>query len=134
MGIVVNLAGVRTTLEVIPDGKYPANFVGKKFAMSKTNNPKCTLEYTFTAEAGEEIAGRKAFVECSLQPQSLFKIKKAMIDMGMDPEDLEGQIDLDEALDAMIGAETTIRVGHHEWEGSTRNDYYVVSPDSWPDN
>lgn len=131
--VVVNLEGVKTTLEVIPDGKYPSKMSKYTFAMSKANQPKVTLEFIFDNDGDDNnpAAGRKAFVECSLQPQALFKIKKALIDMGADPETLEGPVDLEQALSACIGADATISVKHHEYEGSQRNDFYVVSPDSW---
>lgn len=132
-GIVVNLEGVKTSLDVIPDGKYPAKFSKYTFGMSKANQPKVDLEYIFDNDGGDDnpAAGRKAFVNASLQPQALFKIKKILIDMGTDPESLEGQVDLEQALAACVGADTMIKVGSHEFEGSTRNDFYVVSPDSW---
>lgn len=129
--VVVNLEGVKTSLEVIPDGTYPANLTKRSFGMSKANQPKVVLEFVFSEEAGEEIGGRKAFVECSLQPQALFKVKKVLVDLGMDPDELETAIDLEAAFDNLMGAEAQIRVGHHDWQGSPRNDFYVVSPDSW---
>lgn len=131
MAVVVNLEGVKTSLEVIEDGVYPARLVKRTFGISKAKQPKVVLEYVFNEDAGEGVGGRKAFVECSLQPQALFKVKKVLIDMGMDPDDLEQSIDLDEAFSSLMGAEAQIRVGHHEWQDSTRNDFYVVSPESW---
>lgn len=132
--IVVQLAGVKTSLELVPDGTYPANMTKVTFGMSKTQNPKVTLEFVFTGEAGEEIAGRKAWVECSLQTQALFKIKRTLVDLGMDPDELEGPVDLDAALNAMLGCEATIKVGHHDYQGNAHNDFYVISPDSWSGN
>lgn len=131
MAVVVQLQGVKTSLELIPDGVYPANLTKRTFGMSKTNNPKVTLEFVFSGEAGEEIAGRKAFVECSLQSQALFKVKKVLIDLGMDPDDLETGVDLEAAFDNLMGVEASIRVAHHEHQGAQHNDFYVQSPDSW---
>jgi len=132
MPIVVNLAGVKTTLEVIPDGTYPARFTEWKAANSKANQPKVTLISVFDQEAGEEVAGRKAFVECSLQPQALFKIKKSLIDMGADPDDLEENgLDLEPILNGLIGNDHMVRVGHHEYNGALHNDFYIVPSDGW---
>jgi hypothetical protein len=129
--VVVNLEGVKTTLELVPDGVYPARFTKRTFGQSKTKNPKVDLEFIFDPEAGEGAAGRKAFVTCSLQTQALFKIKKTLIEMGADPESLEGPIDLEKELDDLIGASATIRVGHHEYNDTDHNDFDVVSNDSW---
>jgi hypothetical protein len=131
MAVVVQLEGVKTSLDVIPDGTYPANLTKRTFGMSKAKQPKVSLEFVFSSEAGEDIAGRKAFVEASLQPQALFKVKKILIDLGMDPDDLEGPVDLEAAFDDLMGAETTIKVGHHEYNNAEHNDFYVISPDSW---
>lgn len=131
--VVVQLEGVKTSLEVIPDGKYPAKLTKHTFGVSKEKKPKVDCEFIFDSDGGDDnpAAGRKAFVGFSLQPQALFKIKRALIDMGMEPEELEGPVDIDAALSTLAGAEAMIRVTHHEWEGSTRNDFNVASPDSW---
>lgn len=131
MAVIVQLEGVKTSLEVIPDGMYPATMTKRTFAMSKANQPKVVLEFTFGAEAGEAAAGRKGFVECSLQVQALFKVKKVLVDMGVDPDDLEGPVDLEATLDGLMGAQAIIKVGHHEYNSAIHNDFYVVSPDSW---
>jgi|SRR6267378_2700361 len=131
MAVVVQLQGVKTSLEPVKDGTYPATFTKREFKMSKTNNPKVDLEFVFSPDAGDDVAGRKAFVACSLQPQALFKVKKALIDLGLDPDELEGPVDLDAAFEALLGCDAMIRVSHHIYEGAAHNDFTIVSPDSW---
>lgn len=130
MAVVVNLAGVKTKVEAIPDGAYQAVFTGKQFAMSKSNQPKVTTTWTFSAEAGEDVAGRKAFIEYSLQPQALWKLKRDLIRLGVDADSLETNIDIDELLEDLKGTEGTIHVGHHYYQGNLHNDFNVVSPDA----
>jgi hypothetical protein len=131
--IVVNLEGVKTSLEAIPDGTYDARFVKRTFGMSKEQKPKVELEYVFNEDQGEGVAGRKAFVTCSLQPQALFKLKRTAIHMGAEPDDLETQVDLEALFDSLIGSECRIKVGHHIYNDSVHNDFDVAAPDSWSD-
>lgn len=131
MPVVVNLEGVKTSLEVVPDGTYDARLVKRTFGMSKANQPKVTLEFVFNEDQGEGVAGRKAFVECSLQPQALFKVKRTLINMGVDPDELETAIDLEAQFDALAGAEARIKVAHHMYNDAAHNDFDVVAPESW---
>lgn len=131
--IVVNLEGVKTSLEPIEDGTYDARFTKRTFTKSKAQQPKVVLEFVFNEDQGEGVAGRKAFVECSLQSQALFKVKRTLINMGTDPDELEAQIDLEAAFDALIGSEHRIKVTHHMFEDRPHNDFDVASPDSWSD-
>lgn len=131
MPVVVDLEGVKTSLELVPDGTYPARLTKTTFGKSKVNQPKVSLEFVFNEDSPEEVAGRKAFVECSLQPQALFKVKKTLIDLGYDPEALEAKVDLEQAFEELAGADAMIKVGHHEYQETDHNDFYVVSPDSW---
>lgn len=133
MPVVVNLEGVKTSLEPIPDGVYDARFTKREFKMSKAKQPKVVLEYVFNEDQGEGIAGRKAFLECSLQPQALFKVKRTLVHMGTDPDELETQIDLEAMFDALIGSEQRIKVSHHVYNDSVHNDFDVAVPDSWSD-
>lgn len=129
--VVVNLAGVKATLDLVPDGTYPARLTKFTFGKSKTNNDKASLEFVFDSEAGEEVSGRKAFIELPLTDNSLWRVKRTLVDLGVDPEDLEARINLQEVFEGLLGAEATIRVGHHEYNGSDHNDFFVAARDSW---
>ena len=129
--VVVNLAGIKTTLEVIPDGVYPARMTKCARGKSKANNDKYSLEFTFEQDAGEEISGRKAYVEVAVTDNTLWRVKRTLLDLGLEPDSLEGPVNLSEAFEACLGGDATIRVGHREYNGQERNDFFVVSPDSW---
>jgi hypothetical protein len=129
--VVVNLAGIKTTLELLPDGTFPARLTKSTAGKSKANNNKISLEFTFEPEAGEEIGGRKAYVEVALTDNALWKVKRTLIDLGYDPDLLEGPVNVKEAFETLLGADAVIRVGHHEYQNNIHNDFYVISPDSW---
>lgn len=129
--VVVNLAGVKTSLDLVPDGTYLARLTKATFAKSKANNDKATLEFTFDTEAGEEVGGRKGYVDVPITDNSLWRVKRTLVDLGVDPESLEGPVNLKTAFEDLLGCDAAIRVGHHEFDNRLHNDFYVVSPDSW---
>lgn len=131
--VVVNLEGVKTSLEPISDGVYDARFTKVDFKMSKAKQPKASLEFVFNEDQGEGVAGRKAFVDCSLQPQALFKVKRTLVYMGTDPDELETQVDLEAVFTALIGTEQRVKVGHHYFNETLHNDFDVATPDGWSD-
>lgn len=105
MGAKVDFSGVSTSFEVLEEGLYPGKLADFKYvAVSKSSGkPYYQLEFDIT-----EPEGRKAWRNYSLQPQSLFAIKRALIILGADEDDLEGEIDLDEVLPQLIGADCTL--------------------------
>lgn len=100
----VDFTGVSDSFEVIPTGNYPAVFTGYKVQPSKSTPGEqvCVMEYTISDPA---YSGRKAWANRSLQPAALFSLKKDMIALGADAEELAGPIDLEEALDDLKGTE-----------------------------
>lgn len=105
---VVDLSGVTTEFTAIPAGEYQAIFAKYVNGVGKTSGePKVTLRF---AIADGEYEGRVLFSDCSLQPHALFAIKRALLAMGADPEDLEHSIDTDEELDRVIGSRVRLVV------------------------
>lgn len=123
----INLAGVRTGFDLIPDGIYQAKLVGYKNGTAKSGNSIVTMEFDFIDD-DEETKGRKAWVNFTLTDTSFFAIKRAFIDLGVDPDSLEGNVDTDEVLDGLVadGTEAWIKVGRHEYQGREHQDYTVV--------
>src|SRR5262245_40920114 len=112
--VVVDLAGVKTTLDIIPDGTYPARYTAVKAGKSKNNNDKFDLEFVLNTD-DDEINGRKAFVQVTVTENSLWRVKKTLVDLGYDPSALEGKVNLNEAFEELLGADAVIKVGHHEY-------------------
>lgn len=121
----VDFTGVTEGFEPIPDGKQPATLEAwewndtPKSSNAKTDDP--TVALTFRISDGE-FEGRKMFRNYSMSRQALWAFKRALVRLGIDPSELDGDIDLDEIMPDLVGAECVLKIGHHMWEGEARND------------
>ena len=116
----VDFSGVSDSFEPIPVGDYDAVFTGFKIDKSKSTEGafNAVLEFTIS---DPEYSGRKAWANRSLLPQSLWVLKRAMVALGADADDLSGPIDLEEELDALKGADCRLRMSIREYEGRQNN-------------
>lgn len=140
----VNLSGVATSFEILPEGKFPANFTRFKNGVSKNKNLTVSLEFTLSPEARvmradtgveESLGGRKAFRTFAFTDNALWAFKKTLIQLGVpsdDPrlEDNSG-IDTDEILAEYIGADVTLDITRTEYEGKPSNNVEIVDDLSW---
>lgn len=107
MGTKVDFTGVSTSFEVLEEGLYPAKLADFKFEekSKSSGKPYVSLEFDLTGE----FEGRKAWRIFSLQPQSLFALKRACLILGAGEGDLEGELDLeDDVLPGLVGADCTL--------------------------
>lgn len=136
-GIVVNLEGVKAGFELLPEATVDARITKTTFKEAKTTAKdgrkymNVNVELTISEEAGEPWAGRKAFVTLPTNPDGLGITKKALVDLGMDPEDLETSLDLGEVFESLQGADARVRVSVDTYQGEQTNRYKIVSRDSW---
>lgn len=138
---VVNLEGVSTGFDLLPEGKFPANFTRFKNGKSKANNLTVSLEFTLATGAEamlpdgsvKNLAGSKAFRTFAFTDNALWAFKKCLIQLGMPSDDprLESQLNSDEVLAELIGAEVTLAVTVSEWEGKPSNNVDIVDDLSW---
>ena len=103
----VDFTGVQTGFTPVPAGQYPVIFAKGEIKDSKSTPGAKVVnaELTITDEGGEEASGRKLFLNWSLQPKALFRIKGDAVAFGVDPDDLEGEVDIDELLEVLKGRE-----------------------------
>lgn len=66
------------------------------------------LEFTISEEGPHE--GRKAFRNLSLSENSLWAFKQAMIALGADPEDFDGEVDPEEMAKERIGSDAVLSI------------------------
>lgn len=121
----VDFTGISDSFEAIPTGDYEAVFTGFKIAPSKSTPGEqvCVMEYTL---GDAEFSGRKAWANRSLQPAALFSLKRDMIALGADAEELAGPIDLEESLEDIKGAECVLSLSVREYEGRQNNQIDAV--------
>lgn len=138
---IIDLEGVSTGFELLPPGKYRANFTAFKNGVSKAKNP--TVSVAFTIQEGEgvdlpdgtfkNLGGSKAFRNFAFTDKSLWAFKKSLIQLGMASDDprLNARIDSDEVLSELVGAEVVLAVTVGEYEDKPTNNVEIVDDLSW---
>ena len=124
MAIRLNMTGVSVKATPLPPGYYQAVVAQCEQKTSQSGNP--TLAWQFAVTEPEEFVGRKAFFNTSLQQQALWNLKRTLLALGFEEDDLEGEIDLDPG--DLVGIECTLVVIEDEWQGETTGRVDQVLP------
>jgi len=115
MSVRVDLTGVSTTFEPLPQGYYQAVVEKCEQTLSKEKKTPM-LRWVFNVTEPEEFAGRKAFYNTMLVKNSLWVLKRLLIALGLGTEEsLTGEIEFDE--EDAIGLPCTLVVVPSEYEG-----------------
>lgn len=104
----INLAGVKTTFEAIPEGRYPAVFTGFKNKTNKNRDLMIVAEFTLK---DDEYSGQKAWNNFNIDETGTRYFKLFLIAMGASEEVVEGDFDSDEILPAFIGDPCELVIG-----------------------
>lgn len=114
-------------LSPIPPGKYASTFSEFKIVPEAkgSGQPYAALTFTINAEEGE-YEGRKLWRNFSLQPQSLWALKQALINLGCSSDSFNAGDDLEDLLGSMVGSECILDVGMKQFNGEDRNDVRKV--------
>lgn len=107
---VIDFSNVKA-LEAIPEDTYRCTIgdVERK----KPTDPKKFEYYAVkfvVADEDSEYNGRSVFRNYSTSPNSLWALKQFMLVAGTDPELFEGEIDVDEEMINLKGAEVDVQV------------------------
>jgi hypothetical protein len=128
---VVNMEGVSIGFELVADGKYRAVFEGYKNGTTKGGKQRSTAR--FIIRAPKAMEGKTIAKTYTWDENSYWSWKRDMVAAGVDPAKLESKtLDTDKVLDALVGHEFTLSVGHHDGDdGKTYNDVEIVDEDSF---
>ncbi len=127
MGFKVDLTGVELReFEPVPVGRYLAKVDDLVYTERSKRSQQPKVQFTFTLVEGLEdsnsgydpATNRKAFYEISLQDQSLWNLKRSLVALGDAPEDLDGELDIEQA--DYVGRKCIVVIGHEEYEGINR--------------
>lgn len=124
----INLTRARQRT-VLPEGDYLFDIDVADQRQSKQGNPKLHLEYVLNDEDHEEYKGTRVFDDPSLLEQSWFRVVDIFeAALGeLEPEDEEGNIDLDETQ--LVGCSVAVRVTVDDtFDGVPRNKVVRVFP------
>jgi hypothetical protein len=124
-GFKMSFSGV--TNDVVTPGNYICTLTGVKFneASQSSGKPYIAAEFTIVSDEDEntQFAGRKVFRNFSLQSQSLFALKGAMIALDADPEifESEEEFDIVEYLkENLIGNQAILTITNEDYQGEPR--------------
>ena len=132
MGFKVDLTGVETRefLPVAP-GRYRARVDDVIYTPRSKRSELPKVQLRFTLLEGVDVdydptTNRKAFLEFSLQEQSLWNVKRILVALGDDPADLEGEIEINK--EDYVNRECVLVMGTEEYEGIERQRTRRVEP------
>lgn len=126
MGISLDFSGVESNdFDPLPKGSHHATIFEVTSEESKQGKPYLNFQFKIVEEKNNN---RRAFMNASLQPQSLWALKNLLVAAGYPKEELEGQLNLD--LDDMCGRVVKIVIGHETYEGELRDRVKKVLPPS----
>lgn len=114
--IQLNFEGVPDGIEPLPEGRYNVRIKDITEGNSKAGQPK--VDVTYQVIAPLKYKGRLAWETLSLQPQSLWRVKSALIAYGVDSEELKGKATID--WSDLLGVECTITIKHEMYEQKLR--------------
>jgi len=102
--ITTDMTGVTTEFTPLPVGSYTARVEKVEQRLGKdSGQPYVAWTFTLT-EPGFE--GRKAFLNTTLQKKGLFALKRCLLALGWDEDELQGEIDFD--TEDLIDQECTV--------------------------
>lgn len=117
MAFTIDFTGVEAKdFSAIPAGTYPGKVFAVEVKPSQTGNPN--MRWTVKIVGGE-YNDRQFFMNTSLQPAALWKLKTVLKNIA--PElNLDGMADLD--TDDLVGRDCGIVIGTKLYNGETVND------------
>lgn len=107
MATKVNFANVQTSYTPRPAGDYEGLLIAHKIGVSKQGFPTAALEFTEV-----ENPNKHMFANYSLQPQSLWAIKRDLIRLGASVEQMNSEdADLDVIISSLYGYTAVLKFG-----------------------
>jgi hypothetical protein len=126
--VVVNLKGVNTGFDVVPEGDYVVRLTNHLMHTSKAGFP--AFKVIVTIIDPEEFNGKTlAPFSGSLQPNSLFGFKRIIAAFGAPEDVLEHEsVNSDSVLRELRGNEANVHVTVEPYNGRNTNKIYFYMP------
>lgn len=120
---VIDFSNVKDN--VIDPGEYTVTLTASEYVAESKSSKKPYMKFEMTVSDEENTAfnGRKVFRNFSLQPQSLFAIKQAMIAFDADADIFEDPsgLDLEEEVRSLYGNQAIVVITNEEFDGRMQN-------------
>lgn len=119
----INLSTVKD-LVPLEEGEYEAELEAWEWVEPKDSKKSGYIKCTFAVVDDEENEGRKLFRNLSASPNALWAMKKALIRMGADEDDLldEDGFDPEDMMPDLVGNRVILVVKQREYDGEIVND------------
>ncbi len=106
--------------EPLPADVYSAVVTKAEYIAQSKNSGMPTCSFEFTINDGP-YDGRKLFRSYSVQPNALVFLKRVLLALGVDPDELSKEIDIDDVLADVLGNECNLKVSIGEYNGAPNN-------------
>ncbi len=110
----------------LPTGRHMAKMSSAEYVAESGRSGQPAIAWQYTVDGGE-YDGRKAFLNTSLQPQSLWSTQRILSALGMSKEEIDAlEWDTDNpagiqgTLDNLLDSACIINIGHEMFEGTKR--------------
>lgn len=134
MGVTLNFSGVEDkNFDPIPNGAYEAVVHDiEETEVKNGKNAGAPMWAVQFAINGGEYDNRRVFRNYTLVDSSLWAVKQFLVAVGVDPEALGGEVEID--LNDLIGLPCRVVVRQREYEGQKQNDVKQVMKSNGGEN
>lgn len=109
VAVKVNFKAVTTDFPVREKGEYDVTYIGHTINPASATSGQPTVRLTWSEDSSPN---KKIMKTYSLQETALWSLKRDMIRMGADIEEMNNEdAILDDILDSLIGAKNTVMMG-----------------------
>jgi len=125
---VIDFSGVQE-LEALPEDTYPCIIADVSREVAKEAGKYDYYKVKFTvSDDSSDANGRAVYRNYSTSPKSLWALKQFMIIAGTDPEKFEGEVDVDEEMLELKGADVEVTVAVKTYNDKLVNEVTKVAP------
>lgn len=112
--------------EPLPTGRHLCKMSQVDYVPESSRSGEPAIAWQFSVDGGD-YDGRKAFLNTSLQPQSLWSTQRVLMALGMSKEevdalkwDTDDPASIQSSLDELLDSACAIMIGHEMFEGQKR--------------
>lgn len=130
MAVPVSFGKVEAkSFEALPVGKYLCKVTGLTYNPESSRSGEPTLAWEFGVSEGG-FAGRKAFLNTSLQEQALWSTMRILTAIGYTDDEIKSKtwdFEDPDIVDDIVGRDCMVSISHQKFEGETRQRVRKVS-------
>lgn len=114
--------------EPVPVATYEVALDEWEYVEESASSGEPFVKLVFAIDDGGEYDGRKLFWNRSCQLKSLRYLKKALVTLGADEEEISADFDIEDVMPDLVGNRCRAVVGIREYEGDEVNEVKRILP------